>query len=289
MDAAGFHAARRFAATPFGRVAYIERGSGPAALFLHGFPLNGFQWRGVIERLAPHRRCLAPDFLGLGYSETSPEQDLAPQAQTEMIVSLLDALAIDAVDIVANDSGDTVAQLLAAHTPARVRSLLLTNGDVHENSPPPGLRPVIEAARAGVLAAEFLAPQLADPALARSATGLGGLAFTDPANLTDEAITTYFAPLVSSPHRIDQFHRYTVAFEPNPLPPIEAHLTRSGAPMRVVWGTNDPLFAVDWATWLDRTLPESRGIHWVEGANLFFPEEMPDLIAAEAQGLWCVT
>src|SRR6202158_3118850 len=66
MDAATFHAARRFADTSSGRIAYVERGSGEAALFLHGYPLNGFQWRGALERLSPHRRCIAADFLGLG-------------------------------------------------------------------------------------------------------------------------------------------------------------------------------------------------------------------------------
>jgi hypothetical protein len=43
---------------------------------------------------------------------------------------------------------------------------------------------------------------------------------------------------------------------------------------------------VEWAEWLDRTLPGSRGIRRVESANLFFPEEMPDLIAEEAATLW---
>ncbi len=69
IDAAAFHAARRFAETPFGRIAYVERGSGDAALFLHGFPLNGFQWRGALDRLSAHRRCLAPDFMALGYTQ----------------------------------------------------------------------------------------------------------------------------------------------------------------------------------------------------------------------------
>jgi hypothetical protein len=52
---------RRFAETTFGRIAYIERGTGAAALFLLGFPLSSFQWRGAIERLSVHRRCFAPD------------------------------------------------------------------------------------------------------------------------------------------------------------------------------------------------------------------------------------
>jgi hypothetical protein len=54
----------------------------------------------------------------------------------------------------------------------------------------------------------------------------------------------------------------------------------------MVWGLKDSLFPVKWAEWLDRTLPGSRGIRRVEGANLFFPEEMPDLIAEEAERLW---
>src|SRR5215472_18897942 len=60
MDAADFHAARRFAATPFGKIAYVERGKGDVVLFLHGFPLNGFQWRGALDRLARYCRCIAP-------------------------------------------------------------------------------------------------------------------------------------------------------------------------------------------------------------------------------------
>jgi len=54
----------------------------------------------------------------------------------------------------------------------------------------------------------------------------------------------------------------------------------------MVWGLKDGLFCVEWAEWLDRTLPASRGVRRVEGANLFFPEEMPELIAEEATRLW---
>lgn len=43
-DAAAWSAARQFAPLKFGEVAYVERGNGPAALFLHGFPLRSFQW-----------------------------------------------------------------------------------------------------------------------------------------------------------------------------------------------------------------------------------------------------
>ena len=44
-DAAAWIADRRFMPTRFGQIAYVERGSGDTALFLHGFPLSSFQWR----------------------------------------------------------------------------------------------------------------------------------------------------------------------------------------------------------------------------------------------------
>ena len=56
MVAKRFHASRRYADPSFGRVACVERGSGTLAVFFHGFPLNGFQWRDVIESLAGVRR-----------------------------------------------------------------------------------------------------------------------------------------------------------------------------------------------------------------------------------------
>jgi haloalkane dehalogenase len=285
MNAAEFHKSRRFAETRFGRIAYVERGDGPAALFLHGFPLNGFQWRGSLERLSQHRRCLAPDFIGLGYTEATEQQDLSPQAQTGMLAAFLDKLSIPAVDLVANDSGGTIAQLFAAQHPARVRTMLLTNCDVHENSPPPQMSNSIAAARAGTYD-QKMARHLEERAYARSPKGIGGSAYMDPANFTDEAIEFYFSPLVASPLRRTQLNRYLAAFEPNPLLAIEPALRRCAAPTRMVWGTADPLFPVVWAEWLDRTLPGSRGVRLVEGGKLFWPEEMPDLVAEEARNLW---
>src|SRR5262245_65876208 len=168
LDAAAYAASRRFAGTRAGRIAYVERGSGDAVVFLHGFPLNGFQWRGAIDRLAPARRCIAPDFLAMGYTEVVEGASVGPDAQAAMIVQLLDALSLAAVDLGANDSGGAVAPLLVAREPARVRWLLLTNCDTEHDSPPPALLPVIELSKSGKYVDEWLVPWLADKALAGS-------------------------------------------------------------------------------------------------------------------------
>ncbi|MBT2748753.1 MULTISPECIES: alpha/beta hydrolase [unclassified Lysobacter] len=286
-DAARFAALRRFAETPYGRIAYVEKGRGATALFLHGLPLNGFHWRGSLELLRLHRRCIAPDFMGLGYTQAPEKQDLSPQAQADMLVAFLDALAISCVDLVANDSGGTIAQLLATQHPERVRTMLLTNCDVHENCPPAQMRNSINAAKAGTYD-QKMQRHLDDRAYARSDKGIVGSTYMDPMKVTDETLEYYFSPLVASPLRKSQLNRYLVALDPNPLLAVEAALRRLSTPTRMLWGTADPLFPASWAIWLDKTLPGSRGIRLVEGGKLFWPEEMPEVVAEEARALWGV-
>lgn len=286
LTAADYRATRRRAETTFGRIAYVERGAGEAALFLHGFPLNGFQWRGVLPRLAPYRRCIAPDFLGLGYTEPAPGQGLAPVEQAEMLVALLDVLGVEAADVVANDSGGAVAQLLVARHPERVRTLILTNCDTEPDCPPPALLPVIELARAGRFAAEWLAPWLADKRLARSAEGIGGMCYVEPVHPTDEAIEYYFAPLVGTPEGQVRANGYAVALGPNALEGVAPALGRSTVPTRILWGTGDPIFSAESPGYLDRTLGNSLGVRHLEGRKLFWPEELPEVVAEEARQLW---
>ena len=225
--------------------------------------------------------------MGLGYTEAPEQQDFSPQAQSDMLVALLDALSIQSVDLVANDSGCAIAQLVAVRHPQRVRSMLLTNGDVHEISPPPQMKNSIAMARAGQYD-QKIENHLRDRAYARSSKGIGGSAYMDPASFSDEAIDYYFKPLVSSPQRRRQLNLHLAAFEPNPLIAIEPQLRRCMAPTRMVWGTADPLFPVELAQWLDTVLAKSQGVRLVEGGRLFWPEELPDLLADEARALWRV-
>lgn len=211
MDIATFHASRRFADVSCGRIAYFERGTGPVALFVHGVPLNGYHWRHVIEKVRHRRRCIAIDLMGLGYTEIAPRQDVSFTAQARMIAEVIDALEIETIDLVANDSGGAVAQIFAASYADRLKSLVLTNCDVHDGWPPPQVLPIIERARNGTLAAIFQ-PLHDRPDLARERYLKGESAplfrsYADPSILSDELIRLYLQPLLSSPQRIDAFQR----------------------------------------------------------------------------------
>jgi pimeloyl-ACP methyl ester carboxylesterase len=284
--AARFESQRRFAHTPYGEVAYVARGTGRAVLMLHGFPLNGYQWRGAIERLAPHALCVAPDFLGMGYSRAAAGQDVCPETQVLMLTWLMKSLGLRHFDIIANDSGGAVAQLLAARYPTRVRSLLLTNCDTEIESPPAAMRPVIELAKQGRFVDEWLAPWLESPLRARSDQGIGGMCYADPAHPTDEALWMYFDPPVRSAERKAALHRYAMALERNALAGISPLLRERHFPTRIVWGMADGIFANTNADYLHRSFGNSQGVQRLPDAKLFWPEERPEIIATQARILW---
>jgi pimeloyl-ACP methyl ester carboxylesterase len=271
MDAAAFHSQRRYAITDSGRIAYIEQGSGPVALFIHGVPLNGFHWRHVIAQLRASRRCIALDLMGLGYTEVGPAHDVSFTAQARMMAQFLDALGIDQVDLVANDSGGAIAQIFTAHSPDRVRSLTLTNCDVHDNWPPPAIAPQIDMARKGLLIDAY-AQYLDDPEGRRARFAR---AYADPGVLTDEVYRVYIDPLRADALRRDNFHRYWLAFDNRQTVAIEPLLRKLRMPTLIVWALDDIFFGVQWAHWLKKTIPGVERLVEVPGARLFFPEDRP--------------
>ena len=117
------HPITRTVDTASGRIAYVEHGSGPAALFVHGVLLNSHLWRHQLAALSDIRRCIAVDLLAHGDTEIAPDQDVSVTANAHMLAHFLDALSIDRVDLVGNDSGGGIAQIFAAHHPQRLRSL----------------------------------------------------------------------------------------------------------------------------------------------------------------------
>jgi pimeloyl-ACP methyl ester carboxylesterase len=130
--------------TPSGRISYATPGTGPVALFVYGVLLNKHLWRHQLAKLSDIRHCIAVDLLAHGETEITPNQDVSVTANAKMVKEVLDALKIDRVDLVGNDSGGGIAQIFAALNPERVRTLTLTNCDVHDNWPPEAFKPFVE-------------------------------------------------------------------------------------------------------------------------------------------------
>lgn len=284
-DVSDFDRSRKFVDTRFGRIAYVERGSGPAALFIHGWPLNAYQWRGVMDRLGDVRRCIAFDTMGLGHTEIAADQELSLPEQAAMAEAFLDALGIDRVDIVGNDSGTGISQLLAVRIPDRTRSLTLTNGEVHDNGSSPALEPIVAAARAGTLRHLFRS-WLDNLQQARNSFAI---AFEYPDRLTEDTMRAYLAPILATEARASNAERFLTSLAERHMVAIEGRLQRLEAPTLVVWGTMDVFFPLKWAYWLNTTLPHVRDVVELPGAKLFFPEEHADLLSDRIRTHWTAT
>src|SRR5437763_7069712 len=182
-------ALRRSVQTASGHIGYTEQGTGLVALFVHGVLLNGHLWRHQLANLSDIRRCIAVDLLAHGDTEIAPDQDVSVTANAKMIREFLDALHINQVDLVGNDSGGGIAQIFAALYPERVRSLTLTDCDTHDNWPPEAFKPFLIMAAAGGLRGT-LETMLSDKGVYRSSQALRP-AYEHPEQLSDDSIERY--------------------------------------------------------------------------------------------------
>ena len=262
---------RHSADTPSGRISYLEQGTGPVALFVHGVLLNGYLWRHQLADLSDIRRCIAVDLLAHGDTEIAPNQDVSVTANAKMLKEFLDALKIDQVDLVSNDSGTGIAQIFAALYPERIRSLTLTDGDTHDNWPPEAFKPFLAMAASGGLPGTLNA-MIADKNVYRSPQALGP-AYEHPELVSDDTIEKYLCPLVRSEQRTRDLQRFLAAFDNKHTLAIEDRLKTLQAPTLIVWGTDDVYFDVKWGRWLSETIPGTRRYVEFKGARIFFPEE----------------
>jgi pimeloyl-ACP methyl ester carboxylesterase len=283
-----FEKAQKRVPTRFGTIACFEQGSGPDALFLHGLPLCSYQWRDVIERIAPNRRCIAPDLMGLGYSEVPADQDVSFASQASMVACMLDVLEIEKIDLVGSDTGGGIAQIFAATHPSRVRSLTLANCEVFDLWPNELLTGFYKAVVAGDISAAMRV-MLTDTAFGQQQ--LGALVYENVATFSTGNIQLYLEPLLASEKRIEQFKKLADwAGNRSQLMAVAPQLKASKIPSQVIWGDGDVVFdTAPSLAWLREHLGGLQQITVIPGAKLFFPEEHAARMASMLLQFWSMT
>src|SRR5262245_53247734 len=125
--------------TPAGTLHYRTAGpddaTAPPVVFVHGFLVDSTLWDAVAERLAAAgvRSYLVDWPLGSHRTPMVPDADLSPVGVAALIAHVLDALDLEDVTIVGNDTGGAICQLLVAGgEQRRVGRLVLTNCDAFE-------------------------------------------------------------------------------------------------------------------------------------------------------------
>jgi len=107
------------------RMRCLVTGDGPSLLLLHGLLGTADAWGPATQRLAANSTVYAPDALGIGGSDRVAKLNVSLTATADRLIELMDAKGIGRVDVVGTSHGGSVALMLAALHPGRVRSLVL--------------------------------------------------------------------------------------------------------------------------------------------------------------------
>jgi len=126
------------------RLYYRTGGAGRALLLLHGYPTASWGWHRMWDALCARYRVITVDLLGSGFSDKPPGGDYTVAGLADQCASLLRALAIAEVDVLAHAYGVTTAQELLARNVQdddqagpRLRSASFVNGGLF----PEGMHP----------------------------------------------------------------------------------------------------------------------------------------------------
>lgn len=95
------------------RMRYLQAGTGPALILLHGLMGYSFSWRYTMPALAPYRTVYAPDMLGAGFSDR-PRVDRSMRATAERVLKFAENLRLTSFDLLGTSRGGPVAMCAAA-------------------------------------------------------------------------------------------------------------------------------------------------------------------------------
>jgi pimeloyl-ACP methyl ester carboxylesterase len=265
----------RYADVGSAEIAYRTFGDGQPLLFIHGWPLSGFTWRHCVPRLAAVRRCIVPDSPGAGDTRWKPEHEFRFRGQAEAYARFLDKLGLERVDVLAHDTGATIARELALIIGARMRTLAMINTEVPGHRPP-WIRTFQQLARLPGAVASFRV-LLRSPRFRRSGMGFGGC-FVDMALIEGEFHDGFVQPLVDEPARLRGQIRYLRGIDWKLVDGLATRQRDIAARTLLVWGTDDPTFPLERGRELIGQLARCEGLREVPGAKLLVHEEKPDAV-----------
>lgn len=106
---------------------YLDAGSGPPVLCLHGNPTWSYLYRDVVRELHGEARFVVPDYPGFGGSRAPEGYRFLPREHAARILRLVEHLELRDIVLVGHDWGGPIGLSLVAEQPERFRSLVLCN------------------------------------------------------------------------------------------------------------------------------------------------------------------
>ena len=218
---------------------YVDEGTGPVILMVHGNPTWSFAWRKLIVSLRENYRVIAIDHLGCGFSEKPQDKSAYTlEGHIRRLASLVQLLDLRDVSLVGHDWGGAIGMGAAGRLEQRFcRFVLMNTGAFHSRAIP--FR--ISLCRIPILG------EIGDRALNLFARAAVTMAVETP--LTPAARSGFLAPYDSWDHRI-AVHEFVRDIPLSPthrshgtLTEVERSLEKFRThPVQLIWGMKDWCF-----------------------------------------------
>jgi haloalkane dehalogenase len=252
------------------RMHYLDEGSGPAVLLLHGEPTWSYLYRTVIPELVPAARAIAPDYFGFGRSDKPLRiEDYSYDFHVRSIERLADELDLRDATVVVQDWGGPIGLRLAVERPDRIGKLVIMNTGIGGGRPPSEewLRFRDWVRRLGT---EMIPGRLVQ------------ISAVQP--MSDEVVDAYSAPwpVPESKAGIVAFPELVPISPEHPDTPahlaVRDQLSRWERPALVLFSDSDPIFAPRVAERIAAHIPGAGEPEIVAGAGHFLQEDQGLLI-----------
>jgi epoxide hydrolase 4 len=255
------------------RLHYVEAGTGPLVVLLHGFPEFWYAWRHQLPALADAGfRVVAPDLRGYNTSDKPRRvRDYRPRVLAQEVADLIVALGAGSAAVAGHDWGGGLAWLLAMRHPERVERLVVLNAP-HPIRFLKGLRSPRQLRRSWYILA-FQLPWLPERLMAvRNFRALRRALRRQPIRpgaFTAQDIDRYVAAAAQPGALRAAINYYRAAFRAN-LPAQVHSLRRVDVPTLVIWGDQDRYLGRELAepdpAWVSDARVEriAEASHWVQ-------------------------
>ena len=117
----------RYADVAGSRVHYVDEGSGPPLLLLHGNPTWSFLYRDLVKGLRDRYRCIAVDYPGFGLSQAPQGYGFTPAEHAGVLEQVILQLDLTDVTMMVQDWGGPIGFAAATRQPARFTAFVIGN------------------------------------------------------------------------------------------------------------------------------------------------------------------
>jgi pimeloyl-ACP methyl ester carboxylesterase len=254
------------------RMRYLQAGSGPPLLLLHGLLGYSFSWRYNLLPLSQVATVYAPDLPGTGYSERVLNLDTDLTVRAEHMLRFMDAMHMEHANILGTSFGGALAVMLTLlsekKSPGRVRNLILVD-PVN-----PWSRHGEQFTRIGATAVGSLALRYSFPAMKRMQRVFLARMYGDPKRISPGTMEGYTAPL-DHPQTPDYAVSVVRSWHANLRKLNTAYDELGEIRTLLIWGDRDRAVFAKSAYELKKRLPNSELV-MLKGIGHLPYEEAPD-------------